>query len=102
VKLRRLREGDVLDDVDVVFVRGGELDQAVLEANALQYHRVYGGSGISVFAGRGVPLDEMAQRVPLVRFESLSLVKVRGLSGPLMGQLAPAQASGGRDRAEHL
>jgi hypothetical protein len=76
VKLRRLREGDVLEDVDVVLVRGGELDQAVLRANALQYHSIYGGYGISVFAVRGATLDEMAQQVPLVRFESLTLLRV--------------------------
>jgi hypothetical protein len=30
VKLRRLREGDVLEDGDIVLVRGGELDSDVL------------------------------------------------------------------------
>jgi hypothetical protein len=76
VKLRRLREGDVPVDAGVVLVRGGELDQAVLQANALQYHSIYGGYGISVFAVRGATLDEMAQQVPLVRFESLTLLRV--------------------------
>jgi hypothetical protein len=75
VKLRRLRDGDVLEDVDVVLVRGGELGQALLWANALQYHRIYGGYGISVFAVRGVTLDEMAQQVPLVRFATLTLLR---------------------------
>jgi hypothetical protein len=91
VKLRRLREGDVLEDVDVVPVRGAELDQAVLRANALQYHSIYGGYGISVFAVRGATLDEMAQQVPLVRFESLTLL--RG-TVPAAGWL-PRLATGG-------
>jgi hypothetical protein len=77
VKLRRLREGDVLDDGDVVLVRGGELDPDVLRADALRYHSIYGTYGISVFAIRGATLDEMAQQVPLIRFERLTLLKVR-------------------------
>jgi len=77
VKLRRLREGDVLDDGGVVLVRGGELDPDVLRADALRYHGVYGSYGISVFAVRGVTLDELAQQVPLVRFALLTLIKVK-------------------------
>jgi hypothetical protein len=49
-------------------VRGGELDPEVLRADAQRYHEVYGIYGISVFAVRGLPLDEIAQQVPLVRF----------------------------------
>jgi hypothetical protein len=79
VKLRRLRDGDVLDDGDVVLVRGGELDPDLLRADALRYHSVYGSYGISVFAVRGVTLDEMAQQVPLVRFERMTLIKVKDL-----------------------
>jgi hypothetical protein len=77
VKLRRLREGDVLDDGDVVLVRGGELDPDVLCADALRYYNIYGAYGISVFAIRGATLDEMSQQVPLIRFECLTLLKVR-------------------------
>jgi hypothetical protein len=51
-------------------VHCGELGQAVQQANVLQYHSIYGGCGISVFAVRSAMLDDMAQRVPLVRFES--------------------------------
>jgi hypothetical protein len=80
VKLRRLREGDVLDDGDVVLVRGGELDQDILHADALRYHSIYGAYGISVFAVRGATLDELAQQVPLVRFERLTLLKVRDVT----------------------
>ena len=76
VKLRFLREGDQLEDADVVVVRGGELDDTILRADALRYHRIYGTYGVSVFAVRGLTLDEMAQRAPLVRFDRLTLVRV--------------------------
>lgn len=67
MKLRRLREDDVLDDGDVVLVRGGELDLVVLRADAQRYHGIYGSYGISMFAIRDATLDEIAQQVPLVR-----------------------------------
>jgi hypothetical protein len=76
VKLRRLREGDVLDDGEVLLVRGGVLDMGVLREDAQRYHMIYGSYGISVFAIRGATLDEMAQQVPLVRFAWLTLIKV--------------------------
>jgi hypothetical protein len=79
MKLRRLREGDVLDDGDIVLVRGGELDPEVLRADALRYHGVYRSYGVSVFAVRGVSLDEMAKQVPLVRFGHLTLLKVKDI-----------------------
>jgi hypothetical protein len=82
MKLRRLREGDVLDNGEVVLVRGGELDLAVLRTDALRYHAVYGSYGISVFAVRGVTLDEIAQQVPLVRFHSLTLIRARNVFIP--------------------
>jgi hypothetical protein len=75
VKLRRLREDDVVKDGEIV-VRGGELDPKVLRADALRYHSVYSSYGISVFAVRGTTLDELAQQVPLVRFARLTLIKV--------------------------
>ena len=37
---------------------------------------IYGIFGISVFAVREVPLEELAQRAPLVRFDRLTLVTV--------------------------
>jgi hypothetical protein len=77
VKLRRLREGDVLEDGDIVLVRGGELDSNLLREDAVRYHSIYGAYGISVFAVRRVTLEEMAQQVPLIRFERLTLLKVR-------------------------
>jgi hypothetical protein len=52
VKLTRLRDGDVLEDGDVVLVRGGDLDPYVLLADAVRYHSIY---GISVFAVRTLP-----------------------------------------------
>jgi hypothetical protein len=76
VKLRRLREGDVLDDDEIVLVRGGELDPEVLREDALRYDAVYGKYGVSVFAVRSLTLEELAQQVPLVRFARLTLMKV--------------------------
>lgn len=79
MKLRRLRDGDVLEDGDVVVVRGGDLDPDVLCEDAARYHSIYGIYGISVFAVRGATLDELAQQVPLVRFARLTLLRVRDL-----------------------
>lgn len=50
MKLRRLRDGDVLEDGGVVLVRGGD----VLCADAARYHSSYGVYGISVFASLGL------------------------------------------------
>ena len=36
MKLRRLRDGDVLEDGDVVLVRGGELDLDIMCADATE------------------------------------------------------------------
>ena len=47
MKLRRLRDGDVLEDGSVVLVRGGDLDPDVLCADAARDHRIYGVYGIS-------------------------------------------------------
>lgn len=49
MKLRRLRDGDVLEDGSVVLVRGGDLDPDILYADAVRYHNVYGVYGISGF-----------------------------------------------------
>lgn len=76
MKLRRLREGDVLDDEGITLVRGGGLDPKLLRADALRYDSVYGSYGISVFALRGTTLEEVAQQVPLIRFALLTLIKV--------------------------
>jgi hypothetical protein len=80
MKLRQLRDGDVLDE-DTLLVRGGELDSDVLRADARRYHDVYGTYGISVFAVRGLSLDEMAQQVPLVRFRRMTLITAGVLTG---------------------
>jgi hypothetical protein len=82
MKLRRLREGHVLEDGDVVLVRGGDLDPDILRADAVRYHSIYGTYGISVFAVRGVTVEELAQQVPLVRFGRLTLLRVRMSSPP--------------------
>jgi hypothetical protein len=55
MKLRRLRDGDALQDGDVVLVRGGELDLDILCADAARYHSIYGVYGISVFASAMPP-----------------------------------------------
>jgi hypothetical protein len=81
MKLRRLREGDDLDDGGITLIRGGELEPDVLCADAMRYHNVYGSYGISVFAARGATLDELAQHVPLVRFARLTLIKVAAVRG---------------------
>jgi hypothetical protein len=77
MKLRRLRDGDVLEDGDVVLVRGGELDLDVLCADAARYRSIYGVYGISVFAVRDATVDELAQQAPLVRFDRLTVLTVR-------------------------
>ena len=77
MKLRRLRDGDVLEDGDVVLVRGGDLDPDILSEDAVRYHSIYGVYGISVFAVRDATIDELAQQAPLIRFDRLSLLTVR-------------------------
>lgn len=81
MKLRRLREGDIIEADETLLVRGGELDPALLRSDALRYHSVYGSYGISVFAVRGATLEEMAQQAPLVRFARLTLMKVGEVRG---------------------
>lgn len=80
MRLRRLREDDSPDG-STLLVRGGELDQDGLTADALRYHAIYGTYGVSVFAVRDLTLDEMAQQVPLVRFRILTLLTAGALSG---------------------
>jgi hypothetical protein len=77
VKLRKLRDGDVLENGEVVLVRGGDLDPDVLRADAVRYHSIYGTYGISVFAVRDATLDELAQQAPLIRFGLLTVLRVR-------------------------
>lgn len=76
MKQRHSREGDHLDDAEDVVVRGGELDAELLRAAAVRNHDIYGVYGVSVFALRGLSLDEMAQQVQLVRFDCLTVMKV--------------------------
>ena len=77
MKLRRLRDGDVLENGDIVVIRGGDLDPDILRADAARYYSIYGAYGISVFAVLDVTVDELAQQVPLVRFDRPSLLRVR-------------------------
>jgi hypothetical protein len=67
MKLRRLREGDVIDD-GITLVRSGKLEPAVLRLDAIRYHDVYDSYGISVFAPHSAAPEELAQQVPLVKF----------------------------------
>jgi hypothetical protein len=78
-KQRHVRTGDHLDEDDTVVIRGGDLDSGALRADAARYHAIYGEYGISVFAARDATVDELAQQAPLVRFEILTLVRVRAL-----------------------
>lgn len=80
-KRRFTREGDRLDDDDTIVIRGGRLDPTTLRADAERYHAIYGEYGISVFAVRDATVDELAQAVPLVRFETLTLLRVGALRG---------------------
>ncbi|HZA75562.1 MAG TPA: hypothetical protein VE623_04135 [Acidimicrobiales bacterium] len=75
-KQRHVREGDRLDDDETIVIRGGRLDSEVLRADAQQYHAIYGDYGLSVLAVRGISVDELAQQVPLVRFDVLTLIRV--------------------------
>lgn len=75
-KQRHLRSGDRLEDDTTIVIRGGRLDSDGLRDDALRYHGVYGDYGISVFAARDAAIDELAQQVPLVRFEVLTLMRV--------------------------
>lgn len=74
-----MRVGDRLDDDDTIVIRGGRLEPAMLRADAERYQGIYGEFGISVFATRDATVDELAQEVPLVRFETLTLVRVGAL-----------------------
>jgi len=76
MKLRRLRDGHVLENGDVVLVRGGDLAPDILSTDAVRYYSPYGTYGISIFAVRDATVEELAQQVPLVRFASLALLKV--------------------------
>lgn len=78
-KQRHVRPDDRLDDDDTIVIRGGDLDPDVVRADALRYHSIYGEYGISVFAARDATVDELAQQVPLVRFEILTLVRAGDL-----------------------
>lgn len=79
MKQRFIRVGDELSDEDTVVVRGGVLDGALLRRDALRNFAIYATYGISVFAARDLTVDELAQHVPLVRFEQLTLMAVGAL-----------------------
>jgi hypothetical protein len=78
-KQRHLRAGDHLDDDETIVIRGGRLDPEGLRTDARRYHSIYGDYGVSVFAARDISIDELAQQVPLVRFEVLTLMRAGDL-----------------------
>ncbi len=73
MKERHIRVGDDLIDADVIIVRGGLPGPRGLRAEAQNHYVVYGTSSVSVFAVRDVPLEEIAESLPLVCFEQLTL-----------------------------
>ncbi|MGH3266721.1 MAG: hypothetical protein ACRDNS_32590 [Trebonia sp.] len=79
MKQRFVRVGDELANDVTVVVRGGVLDPGLLRRDALRNYAIYATYGISVFAARDLTVDELAQQVPLVRFEQLTLVAVGAL-----------------------
>jgi hypothetical protein len=72
VKERHIRVGDNIVDGDVI-VRGGMPGPRGLRAEAQNHYVVYGTSSVSVYAVRDVPLEEIAQSLPLACFEQLTL-----------------------------
>jgi hypothetical protein len=91
VKQRFIREGDRLDGDTVLVVRGGDLDRQVIVEDAQRMFEIYGQYGISVFAVRHVPMEEMAQQSPLVRFARLTLVTVGALRTAGLALEAPGR-----------
>jgi hypothetical protein len=77
-KQRHLRAAEHLAD-DTVVARGGEFHPGLLRSDAERYCSIYGSFGFSVLAVRGIGLDELAQQVPLVRFEVLTIVEAGAL-----------------------
>ena len=63
-------------------MRGGELEaRTFCEPTLERYYDIYATYGISVFAVRGLSLEEMAQQVPLVRFGRMTIIIARELAG---------------------
>jgi hypothetical protein len=78
VKQRHIRPAAGLRDDDVL-VRGGDLEDMIIRADARRNHSIYGVYGVSVLAAQEATIDELAQRPPLVRFQRLALVRVDAL-----------------------
>ena len=73
MKERHIRAGDGLIDADAVIVRGGRPGPRGLRTEAQNHYVTYGSYSVSVLAVRDVPLEEIAQTLPLVCFEHLTL-----------------------------
>ena len=80
VDSRHIRIGDELAD-DTVIARGGLPGPRGLREDAQRDYVVYGNFGVSVFAARDLSLDELAQSVPLVRFDRLTLMTAGDVRG---------------------
>lgn len=81
MKQRYIRPDDQLEDDEEIVLRGGELDPAMIRADAQRMFDIYGIYGISVFALRGATIDELAQQTPLVRFPLITVTTVRAIRG---------------------
>ena len=88
MKRRFVRPGDELSDDTAVVVRGGALDEGLLRADAARHHAVYGTYAVSVFAVRGLTLDELAQEAPLVRFAQLTITTAGAIRSAGLGLVA--------------
>lgn len=76
MKTRFVRPDDHLEDDEELILRGGELNPAILRADAQRMFDIYRVYGISVFALRGATIDELAQQTPLMRFPLFTIMTV--------------------------
>ena len=62
MKVRYVRPNDRLQDAEEIVVRGGDLDREILREDAERTFSIYGVYGVSVFALRGLTIDELSSR----------------------------------------
>ncbi len=96
MKQRFVRPDDELTDDTVIVVRGGALVREALEQDASRAFKAYGVYAISVLAADGVTVDQLAQEMPLVRFELVTLMTVGAVRAVGL-RLVPT----GRQRLHH-
>lgn len=73
VKERHIRVADGLIDAEAIIVRGGRPGPRGLRTEAQNHYVTYGSFSVSVFTASEVPLEEVAQSLPLACFEHLTL-----------------------------